>query len=658
MHLPQLPLACGKAVRYNVRLIIKMAAQIIFFITAPVTTGLAQNTPNVVTELVFTEAAVVDSGTGQNFHVTAAWPQTLDIPGNKLAVIATPSLDPPLWDWVDMLDVIPSNGSASQNLPMMGDKGFYKLATLADTTDSGQPDIMDWIVSTNPVYHDSDGDGLTDADEEYLGTNPNNPYSIYDSDPNNPDYMDENGNPLTDGEIVKKGCEPNEERLDLTPPEWDGIVGLDLTLADTWLDDDGWALYINVPFADEPGTNAVKHPAGIVLANTDDVTVVAERTIYIEAGQNVKFHIERVEIGQVRWFDEFTVTIDAFIPGETNEMVMMRGQIPVRYPAPNWLESPLNPPLFAQVEYGPNDEPPDVSEFVWWFTVYHARTVTVDDDDDGVCVLIYTPVTMRCQITPDPSTAKVPMPPNERMWQYRARNFQGNWEGWVNMGAGATPTEYTYEWEQGGVYGIRLFFFGEDKISPIYRRKVDEPFATTDRRPDSRTELWWRAGQPQAVGVCDTKFQVAVRNAARSYLGSTMYADNNVVPPQYGLPSYPGKNIKTNLGTAKCNIFVAHMCMSIDLYSIPVLVRITLGGLINSPPKASEWKAGTYVLDWPSSPNLQPGCVISNGRHMGITDYDGDGINAGGMQIHKAYNFFILTTDTAYRMYKFKEFMF
>jgi len=29
-----------------------------------------------------------------------------------------------------------------------------------------------------------------------------------------------------------------------------------------------------------------------------------------------------------------------------------------------------------------------------------------------------------------------------------------------------------------------------------------------------------------------------------------------------------------------------------------------------------------------------------NGGHMAITDYDGEGINAGTYEVHRAYNFF------------------
>jgi len=36
---------------------------------------------------------------------------------------------------------------------------------------------------------------------------------------------------------------------------------------------------------------------------------------------------------------------------------------------------------------------------------------------------------------------------------------------------------------------------------------------------------------------------------------------------------------------------------------------------------------------------------------MGITDYDGEGINAGTYEVHKAYNFFNPKYPSVYRRY-------
>jgi len=588
--------------------------------------------------LAFTSVSVVTSGTNQFFHITAAWPQSMEIPDNMLAVLSSTSLASNSWDWTDTIDVNPLAGTAEKKLSMTGDRMFYKLATMADTNDSGAPDFWEKIIINNPDYYlDSDGDGLPDWYEEYIGIDPNDPYSIALNDLTNPDYFDELGNPLADGVIVLNWQDPMEGRTDNTLSDWGGLTGIDLSLCDMWLDDDGWALDINVPFKYSPETNAVWNSPGEVLTNITNVEIVAHQTIFIQAGQDVKFNIERVEIGQDHWWDEFVVTIEAFIPKPNQTDLLGNPMWEYGYEkigAPNWLEWDENPGYSAEVPYGPNDEPPDVSKYFWWFTLYMATNVTVDSDSGGLCVEVGTDITMRCDIKPNPESAKVPLPHSALQWQFREKNFQGEWNGWFNVGQGAKPTQHTYASEQGGVFGIRALFFGEDFISPKYRRNQDEPYGTTVKKPNLSINAWWRKGQPNAVGVCDTKFQVLLRKAARAQLGSTFYSDNNILPARYGCLPYPA-------GIAKCNIFVAHMCRSIDINSVQLFTRILLSGLKDHPPTSKEWYNGSLVrFEWPVAKNLQPGCVISTGSHMGITDYDGEGINAGAMEIHKAYNFF------------------
>jgi len=252
-----------------------------------------------VTNLMFTATEVVETGTGQVLRAAVGWPQSQEMPEDKLVVIFTPSLTSAYWDWFDEFEVVPSAESATIDLPMDNGMGFFKVATLADTTSSGVPDIYERIAATNPMYGDLDGDGLSDWYEEWIGTDPENPYSIAESDPNNPDYYDEFGNPLPDGEIVGKWHEPNEEREDDTPPDWDGLLGLDLTLCDMDLYDDAWILRINVPFRDVPDKSAAQDYFGSPLTNVGNVTQVARRTIYVEAGQNVSFWLQRVSAGTI-----------------------------------------------------------------------------------------------------------------------------------------------------------------------------------------------------------------------------------------------------------------------------------------------------------------------------------------------------------------------
>ncbi|MCL1919716.1 MAG: hypothetical protein FWG50_01355 [Kiritimatiellaeota bacterium] len=609
--------------------------------------GVMRGGGGAVTSLVFTATSVVETGAGKVLRTTAAWPLSQDFPDDKLVVIWTPLLKPAYWDWFDEFDVVPAQGSAVIDLPMYDGNGFFALATLADTTGSGIPDIYEWIEANNPLYGDSDNDGLPDWYEEWIGTDPENPFSIAEGDPNNPEYHDEFGNPLTDGEIVAMWGEPGEEREDLTPPEWNGLIGLDLTLKDMDLYDDAWELHISVPYRDVPDTNAFLNPAGWLLTNVGDVTQVAARTVFVEAGQNVRFKIGRIDVGQIAGTDEFAVTIDAFIPVAEPSRAGFS-----RYPAPNWLAASYNPDMFAVVSYGPNGEPPDVSQYVWDYTGHKAYMVTVDDDDNGVCVLKYTPITMRCVIDPNPILAYAPVPfTSMPAWQFRAKGFDGGWGAWYNIPAGYGSTVCTYAPPDGGVFGIRVYFCGADHISPVYRRKKDDLSGTLSATPSlTSPNAWWRKGQPNAVGVCDTQFQVDLRNAARPHIGSTAFARASLLPEANGLRAY-------GAGVDKCTLFVAHMCRSLDRDSVPRVPRRsrTEGRewlFVINPPWASEWHSGSFALRrWPLAPTLQPGLVISTGHHVGITDYDGEGINAGSEKVHKAYNFF-QHSESVYRRYE------
>ncbi|MCL1919715.1 MAG: hypothetical protein FWG50_01350 [Kiritimatiellaeota bacterium] len=103
------------------------------------------------------------------------------------------------------------------------------------------------------------------------------------------------------------------ERIDDTPPEWDGVMGLDLTFFDKNADAEGWAVHISVPFRDSRDAKAVAHPPGFVLSNTSDVTATATRTIYIDAGQNVRFRPERAKTGLTNGAEHLEFKADAFI---------------------------------------------------------------------------------------------------------------------------------------------------------------------------------------------------------------------------------------------------------------------------------------------------------------------------------------------------------
>jgi len=249
-----------------------------------------------------------------------------------------------------------------------------------------------------------------------------------------------------------------------------------------------------------------------------------------------------------------------------------------------------------------------------------------------LCVGIGTNITMQCIIAPDPAGAKAPLPSGCIIWQFRAFDNFGRWGGWYNLGYGSPPNVYTHAQQSGGVFGIRALFFGDPDISPIYRRKNNEifPLGSTETEITAPPDAWWRTGQPNAVGVCDTQFQIVLRNVSRGFLGSTDYANASTLPRLYGCPPSPA-------GVPKCNMFIAHRARSINNNSVPLISRGPFKR--SNPPLAEEWSRANFspLAAWRDSSNLQPGCVVTGGGHMGITDYDGRRINAGTYNVNKGY---------------------
>jgi uncharacterized protein YkwD len=92
-----------------------------------------------------------------------------------------------------------------------------KLRMVSDSDGDGLTDHQEELYGTDPNNPDSDGDGLTDHQEELYGTDPNNPDSdgdgvsdyeeikVYQTDPNNPDS---DGDGTNDGDEIHKGKNP------------------------------------------------------------------------------------------------------------------------------------------------------------------------------------------------------------------------------------------------------------------------------------------------------------------------------------------------------------------------------------------------------------------------------------------------------------------
>ena len=150
-------------------------------------------------------------------------------------------------------------------------------------------------------------------------------------------------------------------------------------------------------------------------------------------------------------------------------------------------------------------------------------------------------------------------------------------------------------------------------------------------------------GDANHIGVASTQEQLNLRSAARSMLGNTMYAKEEFLPTRNGFSEVP-------VGSWKCNAFVADVALSAGL-SIPVQHHSSHVLFADSsyPPVANEWAKGNVrIAGWQylgSTPWPEPGYIVGHpasigSGHVGIVDYDGEGIGAGKKIVHRKYEEF------------------
>jgi hypothetical protein len=266
---------------------------------------------------------------------------------------------------------------------------------------------------------------------------------------------------------------------------------------------------------------------------------------------------------------------------------------------------------------------------------------------DGLVVKKGNNVTMKANILPD---SYVP-PAEEPKWYYQRLKADGLWEAWTSFGTSASGKTYTHTTTQSGVFRIKAVLSAEGTVSceKVYERTSDE------------ANGYGMAGDPDAFGVADTQMQVNIRNAAKGFLGNSDYEVSDVVPAQYGFPEVAA-------GANKCNIFVAHRAAQAGA-TVP-LIGGYLGG---DPPSANQWAGQddthpifppgvqTDIDHWILIPNPtypQPGFIVGHPNpagsgHVGIVDYDGQGIATGSLagKIHKKYPAFLDGTS-GFRKYE------
>ena len=173
--------------------------------------GAPARSPTTLTGLTFTGIA---SGTN-GVALSAAWPTNTVLAGGALDIFFTPSLSPISWTnpWRVSLDpdatgvellipradlppppeapapacvtnTAPSNydpgvtytNTICTNAVWLADTGFFRLADLADTDGDGLTDANEkWVYGTSPTNPDTDGDGLYDGWEVTYGLDPLSP---------------------------------------------------------------------------------------------------------------------------------------------------------------------------------------------------------------------------------------------------------------------------------------------------------------------------------------------------------------------------------------------------------------------------------------------------------------------------------------------------
>ena len=237
---------------------------------------------------------------------------------------------------------------------------------------------------------------------------------------------------------------------------------------------------------------------------------------------------------------------------------------------------------------------------------------------DGLVVLTNTPVAMLLDSEPAGSGSFL-----SATWHTRRLKSDGSYDEWQlaeynHHGASIVLTPLL-----GGIYQIRA-------LVSVAAGGADERFYVWEADENVETGLKKR-GNLKMVGICDAQWQIDVRNAAKTQMGSTAYLENAYLPASHGISAFPW-------GRYKCNAFVAHMTQEAGV-GLPVMH----GTLSSYPPLANELaNAAVVIQNWPSiigTEYPQPGYVAaehgSENGHCCIVDFDGKGISAGMLNVNR-----------------------
>ena len=262
-------------------------------------------------------------------------------------------------------------------------------------------------------------------------------------------------------------------------------------------------------------------------------------------------------------------------------------------------------------------------------TVVSPKLVAVNGDAvQDVAVLLGSSLSM--EVVAEPSASVIP----SVSWcdaKLLADRTYTDWRNWRTYGRKVSRTM-----GESGVFAIkaRAQFPGPQWTDVKYVWTEDE----------DQTIGFRRAGDVNHVGVASTQAQLDLRAAARARLGDTDYAFEVMLPARNGF-----SGLKKN--SWKCNAFVADVAISAGL-NVPIQHRTGVALIYERcyPPVANEWANGTVKIDgWQFLGNdvcPEPGLVIghpapSGPGHVGIVDFDGEGIAAGEFKVTRQYKAFL-----------------
>ncbi|MEI6607897.1 MAG: hypothetical protein WCP35_21555, partial [Verrucomicrobiota bacterium] len=253
--------------------------------------------------------------------------------------------------------------------------------------------------------------------------------------------------------------------------------------------------------------------------------------------------------------------------------------------------------------------------------------------EDGLIVTKGETVVLSLSDTPQ---TDFPIAKDMLVWKYRLMNGNGQfpttWTEYGEQGQGVSFEDVT---DASGIFQVRATVtISSESIDFYFKRCKDEKEGGSDTQT--------MTGDLDAYGVVDTEIQKSIVHEAKRNLGSIEYALDADFPPLYKDDS-------------KCNLFVAHKAT--DAGAIVPWINWSYRHWCAYPPTANQWAGtendGKIIPNWTlldTTELPQPGFIVAFPRigtsgHVGILDYDGVGIGAGGEKVSKRFDFYETTAS-------------